>query len=72
MLPVQIYLSHFNPSRLIYLLVVVMFFSGTTLGYMSIYVTYLYNHILYQGSKIFLQCSGPDGFISALPVVLLP
>lgn len=30
MLSMQIYLSHFSPSRLIHLLAVVMFFSGTT------------------------------------------
>ncbi|KAK4815928.1 hypothetical protein QYF61_010185, partial [Mycteria americana] len=33
-----IHLSHFNISSLIYLLVVLMFFNGQTLGYMSIYV----------------------------------
>ncbi|KAK4820400.1 LOW QUALITY PROTEIN: hypothetical protein QYF61_025574 [Mycteria americana] len=34
---VQIYLSHFHLSSLIHLLVVLMFFSGPTLGYVSIY-----------------------------------
>lgn len=37
MLPVQIYLSHFNPSSLIHLLVVLMFFSGTTLTYQHLH-----------------------------------
>ncbi|KAK4811328.1 hypothetical protein QYF61_024464, partial [Mycteria americana] len=36
----QIHLSLFNLSSLIHLLVVLMFLSGLTLGYMSIYVTY--------------------------------
>ena len=72
MLSMQIYLSHFSPSRLIHLLAVVMFFSGTTLGYMSIYVSYFYNHILHQGSNTFPQCSDPDEFIPAMPVVLPP
>ena len=39
MLPVQIYLSHYNPRGLIHLLVVSVFLSGTTLGYVSIYVS---------------------------------
>lgn len=47
----QIYLSHFSPSRLIHLLAVVMFFSGTTLGYTSIYVTYLYSHVFHKGQQ---------------------
>ncbi|KAK4829267.1 hypothetical protein QYF61_002659 [Mycteria americana] len=36
----QIHLSHFNLSSLIHLLVVLMFFTGLTLGYMSIYLEY--------------------------------
>ncbi|KAK4811064.1 hypothetical protein QYF61_016350 [Mycteria americana] len=35
----MVHLSHFNLSSLIHLLVVLMFLSGLTLGYMSIYVT---------------------------------
>ncbi|GAB0209413.1 pol-like protein ENS-3 [Grus japonensis] len=42
-LPVQIHLGHFNLGSLIHLLVVLMFLSGLTLGYMGIYMTYLYN-----------------------------
>jgi len=38
-LPVQIYLSHFNPS-LIYLLVVLIIFSGPALSFVSIYIIY--------------------------------
>ncbi|KAK4830743.1 hypothetical protein QYF61_013193 [Mycteria americana] len=59
---VQIPLSHFNLSSLIHLVVVLMFLSGPTLGYMSIYVTYFYNQVLYLGSNILPQCSSPDGF----------
>ncbi|GAB0183048.1 ribonuclease H-like [Grus japonensis] len=43
---VQIYLSHFNLSSLIHLLVVLMFLSDPTLGYMGIYMTYFYNQLL--------------------------
>ncbi|KAK4822568.1 hypothetical protein QYF61_016137 [Mycteria americana] len=63
-----IYLSHFNLSSLIHLLVVLMFLSGPTLGYMSIYVTYFYNQVLYPGSNILPQGGSPDGFASALPL----
>ena len=39
MLLAQIHLSHFNPSsNLIHQLVVTMFFSNVSLGYMGIYV----------------------------------
>ncbi|GAB0206380.1 mitochondrial enolase superfamily member 1 [Grus japonensis] len=41
-----IHLSHFNLGSLIHLLVVLMFLSGPTLGYMGIYMTYLYNQLL--------------------------
>jgi len=53
----------------IHLLVVLMLFSCTTLGYPDIYVT---NHVFYPGSNILPQCSSPDGFASVLRVVLLP
>ncbi|GAB0208643.1 hypothetical protein GRJ2_003330000 [Grus japonensis] len=43
---VQIHLSHFNLGSLIHLLVVLMFLSDLTLGYVGIYVTYFYNHLL--------------------------
>ncbi|KAK4807054.1 hypothetical protein QYF61_018395 [Mycteria americana] len=69
---VQIHLSLFNLSSLIHLLIVLMFLSGPTLGYLSIYVTYFYNQVLYLGSNILPQCCSPDGFASALPIVLLP
>ncbi|KAK4810748.1 hypothetical protein QYF61_007722 [Mycteria americana] len=49
----EIHLSHFNLSSLIHLLVVLMCFSGLTLGYMSIYVTYFYNQVLYPSSNKF-------------------
>ncbi|KAK4810652.1 hypothetical protein QYF61_007389 [Mycteria americana] len=42
---VQIHLSHFNLSSLIHLLVVLMFLSGPTLGYMSIYVIPFVPHV---------------------------
>ncbi|KAK4810457.1 hypothetical protein QYF61_004237 [Mycteria americana] len=42
----QIHLSHFNLSSLIHLLVVLMFLSGPTLGYMSIYLEYSRPQIL--------------------------
>ena len=45
-LPVQIHLSHFDLGSLIQLLVVLMFLCGPTLGYMGIYMTYLYNQLL--------------------------
>ena len=53
MLPVQTYLKPLNSRGLIYLLVVLIFFSGTILGYVSIYVMYLYNHVLYPGQQCF-------------------
>ncbi|KAK4818458.1 hypothetical protein QYF61_013664 [Mycteria americana] len=67
-----IYLSHFNLSSLIHLLLILMFFSGPTLGYVKIYVTYFYKQVLYPGSNILPQRGSPDGFASALPVTLLP
>ncbi|KAK4806792.1 hypothetical protein QYF61_005588 [Mycteria americana] len=69
---IQIHLSHFNLSSLIHLLVVLMFLSGLTLGYMSTYVTYFYNQVLFPGSNVLPQCCSPDGFASVLPDVLLP
>ncbi|KAK4817965.1 hypothetical protein QYF61_003485 [Mycteria americana] len=47
-----IHLSHFNLSSLIHLLVVLMFLSGLTLEYMSIYVTYFYNQLEYNRPRI--------------------
>lgn len=41
MLPVQVYLQHFNLRNLVYLLVVVMLLSALPLGYLGIYVAYL-------------------------------
>ncbi|KAK4806906.1 hypothetical protein QYF61_012627 [Mycteria americana] len=64
---VQIHLSHFSLSSLIHLLVLLMFSSGLTPGYVSIYVTYFYNQVLYLGSNILPQCGSPDAFASALP-----
>ncbi|KAK4807027.1 hypothetical protein QYF61_000356 [Mycteria americana] len=66
--PSIIHLGHFHLSSLIHLLVVLMFFSGMTLGYLSIYVTYCYNQVLYPGSNALPQCCSPDGFASALPL----
>ncbi|KAK4830385.1 hypothetical protein QYF61_010612 [Mycteria americana] len=43
---VQIHLSHFNSSSLIHLLIVSMFFSGMTLGYLSIYTTGKFSDLL--------------------------
>ena len=48
MLPIQIYLSHFSLHRLIHRLIVLLFFSGMTLGYVEIYVIYFHSHVLYQ------------------------
>ena len=72
MLPVQIYLRHLDLGSLIHLLVVLMFFSGPTLGYMSIYTTYFHSQVLYPSSNISPSCSSPDGFASALPVAPFP
>ena len=72
MLPVHIHLSHFNLGSLIHLLVVLMFLSGLTLGYMDVHVTHFWNPFLYLGSSILPQCDGLDGFASVLPVSLLP
>jgi len=43
LLPVEIHLSHFNLGSLIHLLVVLIFLSGPTLGYVGIHMTYFYN-----------------------------
>ncbi|CAN0301293.1 unnamed protein product [Bubo scandiacus] len=59
MLPVQIHLSHFNSSSLILMLVVLMSFSGPTLGYMSKYMKYFYNRVLYLGINILPQWGIP-------------
>ncbi|KAK4811150.1 hypothetical protein QYF61_019781 [Mycteria americana] len=50
--PSTVHLSHFNLSSLIHLLVVFMFLSGLTLGYMSIYATYFYNQLEYSRPQI--------------------
>ncbi|GAB0203508.1 ankyrin repeat domain-containing protein 55 [Grus japonensis] len=43
---IQIHLSLFNLGSLIHLLVVLMFLSDPTLGYVGIYVTYFYSQVL--------------------------
>lgn len=68
MLPIQIHLNHFNISSLINLLVILMFFSGSALGCMSIYKKYLHNQVLHLGSNTLPQCGSPDVFTSMLPV----
>ena len=45
-LRLPVHLSHFNLGSRIYLLVVLMFLSGPTLGYMGIHVTHFYNQLL--------------------------
>jgi len=70
MLPVHIYLSHFNLGSLIHLLVVLMFLSGPTLRDVGVHVTDLYNQLLQLGSNILPQWGSPDGFASALSVVI--
>lgn len=72
MLSVQIHLGHFHLSVLTLLLVAWMFFSGPTLGYVGMFVTYSYNQVLDPNSNILLQCGSSDVFASALPVALLP
>ena len=54
------------------MMVVSMFFSGLTLGNVSIHILYFYNQVLYPGSNILPQSGSPDGFASVLPVALLP
>lgn len=71
MLLVQIYLSHFSPTGLIHLLLVLILFSCTTLRYVSTYMRPL------QPSSPLRQqylstVQRPDGFATVLPVVLLP
>lgn len=62
MLPVQAHESHqfWQPAYLL----IVLFFSGTVLGFASIYMTYLHNN----GSNVLPLCSNPDRFTSVLPV----
>jgi len=72
MLPVQIHLSHFNLGSLIHLVVVLMFFSGTTLSDMGVHMMHFYNQLLLPGSNILPQWGSPDGFASTLSVVLVP
>ncbi|GAB0208498.1 ribonuclease H-like [Grus japonensis] len=43
---VQIHLSHFSLSSLIHLLVVLMFLSGLTLGYVGIHMTHFHDQLL--------------------------
>ena len=71
MCPVQVCLNHFDSSNPIHLLVVLMFFSGTSLKYVGIHTKYFHSYVLYPGSNIFPQCSSPHGFVSVLTVVLL-
>lgn len=61
-------MSQFNCRSLVYLLLVLMFSSGAVLRHMSIYVTDLYNKVLYSGSNVLLQHSSPDMFT---PVILI-
>lgn len=53
-------------------MVILMFFGGAALGCLGIYVIYFSSHVLYLGINIFPQCSFSQGFVSVLPVVLLP
>ena len=61
-------MSQFNSSSLVYLLLVLMFSGGALLRHMSIYVTDLDNKVLYSGSNVLLQHSGPYMFTPVLPV----
>lgn len=72
LLPVQIYLNHFNPSSSIHLLFLLMFCYGPALQYMNTFLTYFYQLVLFLGSNILPQCGSPDDLASALPVLLLP
>lgn len=65
----QIPVSQFSLSNLIRLLVVLLFFCGLTLGYRSIY---LHDVPSQQSCSSRPQYRSPDGFTSALPVILLP
>lgn len=67
MLPIYVYLSHFNFSGL----TVFIFFGGPALGYMNIHMTHLYGLFLYLAGNVFPQFGSPGRFTSALPVVLL-
>lgn len=69
---VQIPLSHFSPRSLIPLLVVLMFFWGLTLGYLSTFAIHLHSHVLHWGNNVLPQCSSPDRFTTMLPIILLP
>jgi len=64
MLPVQIHLSHFNLSSLIYLVVVLMFLSGPTLREVGVHVMDFYSQLLQTGSNILPQWGSPDRFAS--------
>ena len=66
------HLSHFNLSSLIYLVVVLMFLSGSKLRDVGVHVTHFYNPVLQTGSNILPQWGSSDRFASELPVVLLP
>ena len=46
MLPIQIHLSHFNLSNLIYLVVVLMFFSGPNPRDVGVHVMDFYSQLL--------------------------
>lgn len=48
-------------SSLIHLLLVLMF-SVPMLGYISMFIMYLHNQVLYPGRNILPQCDSPDGF----------
>ncbi|KAK4817534.1 hypothetical protein QYF61_019452 [Mycteria americana] len=50
----------------------IRFCDSVTLGYVSTYVMYFYNQVLYLGSNILPQCSCPDEFVSVQQLQLPP
>jgi len=71
MLPVQIHLSHFSLGSLIHLVVVLMFFCGLTQGCGHPRDKLLQLTAL-AGQQYLATMGQPNGFVSVLPVVLLP
>jgi len=62
-------LSHFTFQSSSHFFVVPMFFGGTILRHVGIYMTYLCSQVSYPGSAILPQGSSPDRLTSALPLL---
>lgn len=71
-LPVCIYLRHFNFGSLIYVLIAVILIISSTLRHMCIHMMNFHDHFLYLVRNVLPYLSSQDGFSSVLPIGFYP